>query len=548
MYNKIISLIIAIVSSVTLYSQQVTVNLQNSANGCRLTTNCSLGFVCFDIVMTVDQAKNLDSYNIWVTYDNTVISRINGGADSTCVVMDGGDTDIENFASAFRVGGLPLAPYAMPANTPVKVHTICFKILNFGTVGYSAYNGTIISVGGDKFGGALKTVVAFSDGTLDDTVPESFLTVGLTTAPCLCNAISAGADQTGICAGSMASLTGTVPTSGTWAAHSGNPAGGSLGATTAGLASVSFNNSAIGIYRYIYTASACSDTMSLTVVPRPTATAVQATAVSCFGGSNGSATVMPSGGTAGYTIAPSQTGLTVGLKTFTVTDANMCTTTVNVTITQPTSALSATGAVVSLATCGSANGSANITPSGGTGPYMIAPSQTGLTTGIKTFTVTDVRMCTTTVNVTVTEPASLLVSNTEDSGPGSLRQAVGCAQNGEEVTFDSSMQNMELEITSGAILVNKSITISQSAVNPNILTNGYPVFDVTATGVIFRNLHIVVACKANEEALTIKNQGSLTLDNVTLSSNNIGACSHNMVKLIGQLTIAGTGQTKIINP
>lgn len=143
---------------------------------------------------------------------------------------------------------------------------------------------------------------------------------------------------------------------------------------------------------------------------------------------------------------------------------------------------------------------------------------------------------------------TLVVSNANDSGQGSLRYAVGCAQNGQEVTFASLMQSMQMPITSGAILVNKSITISQSAINPNILTNGYPVFDVTATGVIFRNLHIVVACNANAEALTIKNQGSLTLDNVTLSSNNTGACSHNMVKLIGQLTITGAGQTKIINP
>jgi hypothetical protein len=159
-------------------------------------------------------------------------------------------------------------------------------------------------------------------------------------------------------------------------------------------------------------ANMCTTTVNVTITQPASAlsaTAVQAMAVSCFVGSNGSATVTPSGGTPGYTIMPSQTGLTAGLKTFTVTDANMCTTTVNVTITQPASALSATAVQAMAVSCfGGSNGSATVTPSGGTAPYTITPSQTGLTAGLKTFTVTDANMCTTTVNVTITEPASAL--------------------------------------------------------------------------------------------------------------------------------------------
>jgi hypothetical protein len=177
MYNKIYCLILVMVFSISVYSQKVEVNIQNSENSCGLATNYSAGLVCFDIMMSVDKAKNLDSYNIWVSYDKTVISRVNGGADASCVISNGGDTDVENFASAFRVGGLPLAPYAMPAKKAVKVHTVCFQIVNFGVVGYSAYDGTKISVGGDKFDGALKSVVAFSDASFDDSIMERTLIV-----------------------------------------------------------------------------------------------------------------------------------------------------------------------------------------------------------------------------------------------------------------------------------------------------------------------------------------------------------------------------------
>ncbi|WP_256948364.1 T9SS type A sorting domain-containing protein [Flavobacterium psychrophilum] len=68
------------------------------------------------------------------------------------------------------------------------------------------------------------------------------------------------------------------------------------------------------------------------------------TNVSCNGGTNGSASVTPSGGTPGYTYswAPSggtaatATGLAAGSYTVTVTDANGCAMTKNFTITEPT--------------------------------------------------------------------------------------------------------------------------------------------------------------------------------------------------------------------
>src|SRR6185295_7987218 len=117
--------------------------------------------------------------------------------------------------------------------------------------------------------------------------------------------------------------------------------------------------------------------------------------------------ITPSGGTAPYTITPSQTGLAAGLHTFTVTDDNGCSTTVDATITEPATAVSAAlTSQVNVLCHGQSTGSVVITPSGGTAPYTITPSQTGLAAGLHTFTVTDDNGCSTTDDATITEPAT----------------------------------------------------------------------------------------------------------------------------------------------
>jgi len=186
MNYKMLVFVFAMLFTVSLHAQdpEVTLELQESANGCGLSSDCDNGFVCFDIVMTIDLAKDLDAYNIFVMYDQTVVSRVNGGDDASCVIDDGGDTDLES-VGAYRVGGVPGSPFPIAANTPTIVHTICFQVVDFGTVGYTNYDTTTISVGGSLFSGALQTTVGFNDGTEDNDIPEDSLVVGPSTAPCL---------------------------------------------------------------------------------------------------------------------------------------------------------------------------------------------------------------------------------------------------------------------------------------------------------------------------------------------------------------------------
>ena len=158
-----------------------------------------------------------------------------------------------------------------------------------------------------------------------------------------------------------------------------------------------------------------------------------ATHVSCFQGSNGSITLMVTGGTGSYTYdwngtptgddTATITGLTAGTYTVTVTDINTCTGTTAVTVDEPASAVSASITASTNVSCnGGSNGAATVTPAGGTAGYSYnwngtptgddTATITGLTAGTYTVTVTDANNCATTASVTITQPDALSASIT----------------------------------------------------------------------------------------------------------------------------------------
>ena len=128
---------------------------------------------------------------------------------------------------------------------------------------------------------------------------------------------NAGSDQTNVCAGTSATLTGTNPTTGTWTAQTGNPAGATLGSTAGGIAAVVYATSSSGVYNFIYTANGCSDTMNITVTAKPNAGIDQT--VNCF--ITGTAT-MAGSGAGSWSFATGNAG------TATITTLNSATTTV----------------------------------------------------------------------------------------------------------------------------------------------------------------------------------------------------------------------------
>ncbi|MGZ4053996.1 MAG: T9SS type A sorting domain-containing protein, partial [Bacteroidia bacterium] len=206
--------------------------------------------------------------------------------------------------------------------------------------------------------------------------------------------------------------------------YSWAPSGGTA-ATASGLAANTYTVT-------VTDANGCTATRPFTITAPSaiTSSIVSQTNVSCHGGTNGAATITASGGTGPYTYnwtpgnptgdgTVSVTGLTAGVWTCTITDANGCTKTQTVTITEPTT-LTATSTFTNVTCFGSCNGTATVTASGGTAPYTYSWTPSGgtgatassLCAGTYTCTITDSHGCTATPTVTITQPLALSATAT----------------------------------------------------------------------------------------------------------------------------------------
>src|SRR5262249_34090714 len=63
-------------------------------------------------------------------------------------------------------------------------------------------------------------------------------------------------------------------------------------------------------------------------------------------------------------------------------------------------------------------------------------------------------------------PANVItVANTNDSGPGSLRQALADANDGDTVDFDSALKGQTILLTTAELVIDRNITISGPGAN-----------------------------------------------------------------------------------
>lgn len=176
-------------------------------------------------------------------------------------------------------------------------------------------------------------------------------------------------------------------------------------------------------------ANGCQTTYSANITQPAVLTAQNnITNASCFGVCDGAITTTPSGGTAPYTYlwlpgsqtTPNISGLCAGSYTLTVTDANSCTFSATVTVTEPPQlVVNPTGTNI---TCfGLCNGTAAANASGGSPGYTYswAPSggtgstASGLCPNTYTVTVTDNQGCTAAGQITITQPTQLLPAVTD---------------------------------------------------------------------------------------------------------------------------------------
>jgi gliding motility-associated-like protein/uncharacterized repeat protein (TIGR01451 family) len=152
--------------------------------------------------------------------------------------------------------------------------------------------------------------------------------------------------------------------------------------------------------------------------------------VTCNGLSDGSISITGTGGTTPYQYnlnggtyqsSNSFTGLSAGTYTVSIKDINGCTTSKSVVITQPNALTVSSTAKTNVDCKGNATGSITVAGAGGTTPYSFNIGGgtystnnvfTGLIAGSYTIGIKDANGCTNTVNVSITEPATLNLSAT----------------------------------------------------------------------------------------------------------------------------------------
>src|SRR5256886_6316604 len=137
--------------------------------------------------------------------------------------------------------------------------------------------------------------------------------------------------------------------------------------------------------------------------------------------------------------------------------------------------------------------------------------------------------------------AIIPVTNTNDSGPGSLRQALAVADNGD--TIDATGISGAISLTSGELLVDKSVTINGAgadvlAIDGNMISRVFRIpfsgETVTISGFTIRNGH----AGTTGGGIDNENNAILTITNCTVSSNTAGLGGG--VFNGGTLTIAST--------
>ena len=221
----------------------------------------------------------------------------------------------------------------------------------------------------------------------------------------------------------------------------------------------------VGTYTVVLSdAIGCDDTILIPVTePALLSVSISSTNVTCNGNNDGTATATVTGGTTIYTYAwstgaplPTIVGLSPGTYSITITDANGCTATASVTITEP--AVLTTTITATNVTCNSAcDGTATLTASGGTAPFTYSwlpggettSAISGLCNGSYVGTVTDANGCSSTQNVSIIQPSALsaTVTPANTSCFGGCDGAATASVNGGTGSYTYSWSTVPVQTT-----------------------------------------------------------------------------------------------------
>jgi hypothetical protein len=269
-----------------------------------------------------------------------------------------------------------------------------------GPLFVNAANGDL-HINTSTYPGGLGTPVTITTDIDNNARSATFPAVGADEIPCPAPAVTLVSSASVTCNGGSNGMAVVTATGGTSWTYSWSPVASTTQTVT---------NLAAGVYSVNVTNNCAISSVLTVTITEPSVIIPNSsfTQPSCNGGSNGSATLNPSGGTPGYTYSWSPasstssvaSGLSAGVHNYTITDANACTKTGSLNITQPT-AVFATGSTTS-ACSSQSNGAVTASVSGGTPGYTYSWSPNvsttsvavNLTPGTYTFQATDANGCT----------------------------------------------------------------------------------------------------------------------------------------------------------
>ena len=322
-----------------------------------------------------------------------------------------------------------------------------------------------------------------------------------------------------------------------------------------------FSSIASGNYTVLITdANGCSVSQPLIVndAPSPVISNVQQTNISCNGSSDGGVQILTNGGTAplqysidngsNYQALNNFSNLSAGNYNLIVQDANGCTATATVQLSQPSAIVLNPASIPS--TCGNDDGTVTITASGGTGAFNYSidngltyqPSNTfgQLYAGNYTVTVQDANGCTGTIAVAVNNLSAPSIQNlapTNITCNGSDNGTITVSASGGTGALSYSIDN-------GASYQSGSVFQSLPPGNYNVVVQDGNGCTVTSTAIITEPLAIQINSTATNTTCGNSNgsidiQGSGGTGVLTYSNN--GGTNFQPSGLFGNV-LAGTYQ------
>jgi len=126
-------------------------------------------------------------------------------------------------------------------------------------------------------------------------------------------------------------------------------------------------------------------------------------------------------------------------------------------------------------------------------------------------------------------PSTLTVTNNLDSGPGSLRADIAAANPGDTINFAPSLNGQTIKLTSGELVVNKSLTIQGPGAGQLAISGGgqwgsrvFEVYGNTHPNVLLSGLTITQGYAGIGGGIYNTPGSTLTISGCTLSDNHAG--------------------------